>query len=501
MTDNVLVLGTGGRDHALAARYAESPHVGKAFIAPGNPGITRTTKAKKGHLIVVPDLHEFSDISAFCGDNNISHVDVGPEDPLNRGVVDFLYEDGIRALGPTKKYAQLESDRAFTHQFLLDAGVPLPDFAVFDNSADALNYARTVGYRVVVKANGPAAGKGTFVCDDRRGEDAERAIKIIMKDRRFDASGDRVVVEKREDGEELSFFAYLDGKHVLPLTGYAQDYPEAFDPDDSRGMFGFSYGFEGKGLRRGLNELGLDIGIAEQAPERRVQMIDEALRESRKMPGNPNTGGMGSFYPHRLWSEGLTDRIIAEIVNPTANAIYNKLGWEYRGVLYFGLNMDEYGGLKVFEINVRHGDPEMEVIGRALKTDQFELASATLNGTLNEIDQVWNGRHYADVVAVVGNSDSSDGRRPGYPGRYGLGYRVTGTEDMDRGIALFYAGVGEKDGNLVTNSGRVLHVVAGGSSAREARKSAYSNISKIRFLDENGKNHLRFRNTIGDGYE
>jgi phosphoribosylamine--glycine ligase len=449
----VLVYGSGGRDHCLADTYADSQHVDKVFFTPGNPGVNYTSKGKRG-LIELVKLADFSQVADFCADKGVDLVDVGSENPLEEGLIDVLNERGIRTVGPQKAFSRLESDRAFTDDLLTKIGVPKPEYRVFDDPDKAREYVRNIGYQVVVKANGLAAGKGALVCDDV--QEAEAAVQSLMVEKIFGDSGNRVVIEERKYGTEISFFAYLDGRHVLPLRMFAQDYKPAFDPENTAAIQDFG--------------------------------------------GNLNTGGTGCYCPHKLLSPWLVNRIIKEIVNPTVNAVYNQLGWAYKGVLYFGLNLDPYDHLDVFEINVRHGDPEWEVLGRKLSTDLFELGTAVWEGTLDRVKQVWNQQHYVDVIAMEGRSKASRGWNKGYPGRYGKGHRIAGLEDMERGIALYFAGVDEDpEKGLVTYGGRVLHVVAGDATLEAARDKAYRNVRKIAFLDHYNENAncMRFRQGIG----
>ncbi len=449
----VLVYGSGGRDHCLADSYGDSQHVDKVYITPGNPGVSYTPKGKRG-LIEVVKLEDFNRVADFCKEHEVDLVDVGSENPLEEGLIDILSERGTRTIGPRKDYVKLESDRAFTDDLLKKIGVPIPEYRVFDDPDQAKAYVRNIGYQVVVKANGLAAGKGAIVCEDVL--DAEAAIDQIMVQKAFGDSGNRVVIEERKYGDEISFFAYLDGKHVLPLRMFARDYKPAFDPDDKESI--------------------------------------------EKFGGNLNTGGTGCYCPHRLVTPWLVNRIIKEIVNPFVNEIYNELGWAYQGVVYFGLNLDPYENLDVFEINVRHGDPEWQVIARKLSTDLFEIGMAVCDGTLDGVKQVWNDQHYVDVIAMEGRSKASRGWNKGYPGRYGKGHRILGLDDVERGVAIYFAGVDENpEKGLVTYGGRVLHVIAGDSTLEGAREKAYRNIQKITFEDHNNKNNscLRFRKTIG----
>jgi len=451
----VLVYGSGGRDHCLADKYADSQHVEKVYFSPGNPGVLYTPKGRSDRkLIETLRLRDFEALADFCLEKGVSLVDVGSENPLSEGLVDMLNGKGIRTVGPKQEYCKIESDRAFTDDMLRRIGVPKPEYRVFEDPDQAKEYVRNIGYQVVVKANGLAAGKGAIVCEDV--PEALAAIDLIMVKRAFGDSGRKVVIEERKYGTELSFYAYLDGKHVLPLRMLAQDYKPAFDPDDTDAIERFG--------------------------------------------GNLNTGGTGCYCPHKLLSPWLVNRIIKEIVNPTVNEIYNHLGWQYKGVLYFGLNLDPYDELDVFEINVRHGDPEWQVLGRKLSTDLFEIGMAVWEGTLDRVEQVWNNQSYVDVIAMEGRSKASRGWNKGYPGRYGKGHKVTGLDELERGIAIYFAGVDEDSNKgLVTYGGRVLHVVAGDATLEGAREKAYRNIKNLAFVDHNnnGENCLRFRHTIG----
>ena len=453
----VLVYGTGGRDHSLADKYGDSQHVKKVYFFPGNAGVPYTQKGKR-ELIECKDIRDFNEVAKFCVENNVDLVDVGSENPLEEGLVDILNEKGIRTIGPKKEYVRLESDRAFTDNILREIGVGKPEYRVFDNSEEAKKYVRNIGYQVFVKANGLAAGKGAIGCDNVI--QAENAIDKLMVEKIFGESGNRVVIEERKYGTEISFYVYLDGKHALPLKMFVQDYKQAFDQNDEESIAEFG--------------------------------------------GNLNTGGTGCYAPHKLVTPWLVNRIIKEIVNPTVNAIYNRgdlgLGWNYKGVLYFGLNLDPYNQLDVFEINVRHGDPEWEVLSRKLSTDLFEIGMAVWEGNLDQIHPVWNNQHYVDIVAMEGRSKASKGWNKGYPGRYGKGHVVAGLDRIEKGIAIYFSGVREDlERGLVTDGGRVLHIIAGDATLEGAREKAYRNIEYLSLLDHNNNNSncLRYRKTIG----
>ncbi len=451
----VLVYGSGGRDHCLADKYADSQHVEKVYFAPGNPGVLFTPKGKRGLIeqVKLADPNDFNEVAKFCKENKVDLVDVGSENPLSSGIVNVLNDNDIPTVGPKKEYTVLEGDRVFTDFLLKSTDIGKPEYAVFNNPEKAKKYVKNIGYQVVVKANGLAAGKGAIVCDNV--EDALLAIDDIMVKRKFGKSGERVVIEQRKYGTEISFFVYLDGVNAMPLKMFCQDYKPAFDAHD--------------------------------------------MESIEKFGGNLNTGGTGCCCPHNLVKAPLVNRIIAEIVNPTVNAIYNEYGWNYKGVIYFGLNLDPDNNLEIFEINVRHGDPEFEVLARKFSTDFFELGMAVWEGKLDRVKQIWNDRFYVDVIGMEGRSKASRGWNPGYPKRYGKNHKIEGLDELDRGIAVYFAGVDvHEEKGLVTHGGRVLHLVAGGKTLDEARKLAYCNIEKIRFIDEKqNANCIRYRKTIG----
>jgi len=453
MTMKVLVYGGGARNHAICDKYGNSQHVDKVYFANGNPGVYFTHKGKKG-LIEVVNFNDFDELADFCVKNNVSLVDVGPEKPLSAGIIDVLNAKGIATVGPKKEYCVLESDREFTDKLLQKIGVPKPEWKAFDNAEKAKEYVKKINYQVVVKANGLADGKGAIVCDNV--QDALNAIDLIMVKKQFGESGEKVVIEERKYGTEISFFVFMDGKHALPMKMFAQDYKKAFDDDDK-----------------------VNIGEFE---------------------GNPNTGGAGSYCPHKLMSPWLVNRIIKEIVNPTVKAIYNDFKWNYKGILYFGLNLDPYDALEVFEINVRWGDPEGQVLMRKLSSDLYEIGMATWEGKLNQIELKYNTQHYVNIVGMEGKSKGSRSWYKGYPGRSGYDHKISGLDKLDDGIALYFGGVClNPNKELLTLRGRVLNVVAGDKTLEEARKKAYENIQKIKFLDHrnNNKNCMRFRNGIG----
>jgi phosphoribosylamine--glycine ligase len=504
---NILVVGSGGRDDRLARKYAQNPDV-ITYFAPGHAGIEYTQEGKQGRIIRVP-LKEPGDIAGLHREIGIDLVDVGPEGWLSNGIVDACYGLGIPAIGPLSEYTRIESDREFTDIILSEIGEEKfgdpytikPEWKAFTNPEEAVKYAKEIGYQVVVKANGLAEGKGAIVCNDT--SDAIEAIKRIMKGKKiFGDSGNKIVIEERKYGEEISFFAYLDGKNVWPFRVFAKDYKQAFDPDDLAGMFVYQHGLYPDNIKKNLQKMGLKLEreIEKMTDSEKIEYLNEFLNKSGAKLLNPNTGGTGCIAPHKLAEPELVDRIINEIVFPFTDKIYGK-GWNYRGVLYFGLNLDSDNKLDVFEINVRHGDPEAEVLLGKLQNDLFNLGKATWEGRLDKIEQRWNDNYYVDVIAMTGRAKSPSGGwfKP-YPGRYGKGYRIEGLDDMDKDISVFYAGVEkDEDRGLVSSGGRVLHIVASSPDSKEAIEKSYSNIGRLEFLDHrnNNENILRYRKTIG----
>jgi phosphoribosylamine--glycine ligase len=448
----VLVCGSGGRDHCLADNYADSQHVDEVYLVPGNPGVLYTPKGQRGS-IKLAKVSDFAQLIDLCVEKKVDLVDVGSENPLKEGLIDALTSKGIPCVGPLAQFVAIEDKRSFTNALLDKFRIPKPRWMAFTDPESAKKHIRNVGYQVVVKDENVAAGKGSLVCEDA--SDACQAVDDLFA-KQYGNVGEKIIVEERKHAIEISAFAYLDGKNVMPLRMFAQDYKPAFDSDDTESISQFG--------------------------------------------GNLNTGGTGCYCPHKLFTPQLMNRIISEIINPFAyEVVYGELGWGYKGVLYFGLGLDEWGRLWVYEINVRHGDPEWEVLARKLSTDLFEIGMAVWNGTLDKIKQVWNQRYYVDVIAMEGKSKAARGWNKGYPGRYGKGHRIVGLNEVGKDIAIYFAGVDEDQyKGLVTFGGRVLHVVAGDLILENARKKAYENIRKIAFLDHYNDevNCMRFREQI-----
>ncbi len=416
----VLVVGSGGRDHAIAWKFTQSPKVSKVYVAHGNAGISRTAECVNAQTI--------EEMLDFAIKEKIDLAFVGPEKPLSAGIVDLFRKHNIPIVGPDKRASRLESSKCDTKVLLRELGIPVADFEIFDDPSKAKTYVRSVGYPVVVKADGLAAGKGSLVCSTS--EEAEEAITLIMEEKIFGDAGNRVDIEKRLYGRELSFFCFTDGRTIVPMVA-AQDYKRAYDND------------EGK-----------------------------------------NTGGMGSYSPHPWLTEELTKKIMDKVAIPLIKGISQKDIF-YQGVLYFGLMLvEEKGDITpyVLEINIRLGDPEAQVILPRLRTDIVDVCEAILEGKLDQLKLEWDPSYYLCLIAVSGRCKGKKGWYKGYPDRYKIGVPIYGIDDIDPQCLVFHSGTGfNEKGEFITTGGRVLGIVSKGSTLKEAREIAYREMKKIHF--------------------
>ncbi|HUE31233.1 MAG TPA: phosphoribosylamine--glycine ligase [Verrucomicrobiae bacterium] len=333
----VLVIGSGGREHALAWKLRQSPSLDALYCAPGNAGIAE-------HAECVPiAADDVKGLLRFAEERRIDLTVVGPELPLTLGLVDRFTAAGLRAFGPTAAAARLEGSKAFTKELLRHERVPTAFFGVFGDPDDAARYVREVGAPVVVKADGLASGKGVFICATVA--EALEAVDELMRARLFGDAGSRVVVEEFLEGEEVSFMALTDGTTVLPLAP-SQDHKRALDGD------------------RG-----------------------------------PNTGGMGAYSPAPIVTPALQDRILREIMEPVVRGLARQ-GVRYTGVLYAGLMVQD-GRAKVLEFNVRFGDPEAQVLLVRLRSDLLELLERTCEGRLAGATIEWDARAAVCVVLAA----------------------------------------------------------------------------------------------------
>ena len=406
----ILVLGSGGREHAIVRKLKESPKVTELYCAPGNGGI--------GHdATCVPiSVMDKEKVTAFAKENQIDLVFVAPDDPLAAGMVDALNEAGVRAFGPTAAAAQIEASKVFSKNLMKKYGIPTAGYEVFSEPDKALSYIREKGrYPVVVKADGLALGKGVLICEDEKA--AEDAVKEIMEDKVFGASGNHVVVEEFLTGPEVSVLAFTDGHCVKPMVS-SKDHKRALDGD--------------KGL---------------------------------------NTGGMGTVSPNPYYDGAMAQRCMQEIFLPTIRAMQQE-GRPFKGCLYFGLMLTP-DGPKVIEYNARFGDPETQVVLPRLKTDLVTIIESVIDGTLENVDIQWSKEAAACVVMASGGYPVKYEK-----GKVITGLDENGQLP---GVTVYHAGTAEKDGCLVTSGGRVLGVTALASTLDEALQKAYDAVEKIHF--------------------
>ena len=406
----VLVIGGGGREHALAWKAARSPMVEKVFVAPGNAG-TATEPGCENVPVAAEDVAALVDFAAREG---VGLTIVGPEAPLVAGVVDAFRARGLKCFGPTADGARLEGSKAFTKAFLARHGIPTAAYGDFTDVEAACEFIRAQGAPIVVKADGLAAGKGVIVAASV--EEACAAVRDMLAGNRFGAAGARVVVEEFLRGEEASFIAMVDGSHILPLAS-SQDH-KARDEGD-----------------RG-----------------------------------PNTGGMGAYSPAPVVDAALHERIMDEVMRPTVAGLAAE-GTPYTGFLYAGVMVGEDGVPRVLEFNCRFGDPETQPILFRMKSDLVALCLAALEGRLDETGCEWDPRASLGVVMAAG----------GYPDSYRKGDPIRGL-GADAGLddaKIFHAGTRLADGQVVTNGGRVLCVVALGDTVTEAQARAYELAGKV----------------------
>jgi phosphoribosylamine--glycine ligase len=335
---NILVVGGGGREHALVWKIAQSPLVERIHCAPGNPGIARLAEC---HDIGVND---FDTLVALAREKNVGLVVVGPEDPLSRGIADRFAAEGINVFGPRATAAELEASKAFAKQLMTRKNIPTAAFEEFDDANRAVEYVRAHGVPLVVKANGLAAGKGVVVARDE--EAAIDAIRSMMQDRVFGEAGGRVVIEDCLVGEEASILAFTDGRTVIPMVA-SQDHKPVFDGDQG-----------------------------------------------------PNTGGMGAYAPAPLITRDMLDEITRTVLQPCVDGMA-EAGRPYSGVLYAGL-MITSDGPKVIEFNCRFGDPETQVVLPLLESDLVPILLACCDGTLEQQRLEWSRGACVSVVMASG---------------------------------------------------------------------------------------------------
>lgn len=414
---NILIIGNGGREHALAWKAAQGAEVERVYVAPGNAGTALEDKVE--NLPIEP--MDFDGLAKFAEQHRIALTIVGPEAPLVAGIVDFFSERGLPCFGPSRRAAQLEGSKSFTKQFLQRHNIPTADYACFTEVAPAIAYLRSKGAPIVVKADGLAAGKGVVVATTLA--EAEAAVQDMLSGNAFGAAGCRVVIEEYLEGEEASFIVVVDGEHVLPMAT-SQDHKRVGDGDTG-----------------------------------------------------PNTGGMGAYSPAPVVSSAIHQRIMEEVIYPTVRGMAAE-GNRYLGFLYAGLMISADGTPKVIEYNCRFGDPETQPIMLRLQSDLVQICLSALQGTLDQQQVSWDPQPAVGVVMAAGGYPGQyekgqviDGlEEAGFlPGKvFHAGSTLVQTADSS-------------SPQVVTAGGRVLCATASGSDIAEAQRNAYAIADKIRW--------------------
>ena len=412
----LLVIGSGGREHALVWKLAQSPHVTELWCAPGNAGIA-LEKLRNGKQVLCVDFaaDDLEGLLACALINKIDLTVVGPDNPLALGVVDLFQKNDLRIWGPNRKAAQFESSKVFAQKFMEKYGIPTARAGVFVNAKHARNFAASLNGRCAVKADGLALGKGVIVCGDVAA--ADRAIDEILVSKAFGKAGATLVIQEFLEGVEVSLHALCDGK-TARLFPTSQDHKRALDGD------------------QGLN-----------------------------------TGGMGTYSPTPFLSDAELKHVGEQILNPWLKGCAEE-GIDFCGILYPGVMLTK-DGPKVLEFNARFGDPETQVYLTLLENDLVELLDASVDGKLGKIELKWKPGASVCVAMASG----------GYPGNYAKGKVITGLDAANAlpNTKVFHAGTAVKDGQIVTNGGRVLGVTAWAGDLRAAQTNAYAAVEKIQF--------------------
>ena len=428
----VLVVGKGAREHALAWKLAQSPHIEQLYAAPGSPGIAEHAQCL-GDIRVDLDISQRSQLETeilklrdFATAEGIGLTVVGPESALAAGIVDHFQEVGLTIFGPTEAAARIECDKAFSKELMAAIGVPTAAHRLFTSSDRAIEYIHKQGTPIVVKASGLAAGKGAIVCATEA--DAVTAVREILDERIFGDSGAQVVIEEFMEGEEASLFAICDGERYVNLVA-AQDHKPIGEGDTG-----------------------------------------------------PNTGGMGAYAPAPVLTPELIERTNREVTEPVLAELARR-GAPYRGVLYVGLMVTE-AGPKVVEFNCRFGDPETQVVLPLLHSDLLDLLLASARGDLSQAGPVKLDEEHAAVCVVMASG--------GYPGGYETGRPIEGASCAEE-VLVFHAGTALEGRQLVTGGGRVLAVTAIDVDIPAAVQAAYGAIEGIHFDDAYWRRDIGYR--------
>lgn len=429
----VLVVGSGGREHALSWKIAQSPHVARVLVLPGNGCTASPNTSGSGKISnLAEDVKNHSAVIASCVQHTVELVVVGPEDPLAEGLADSLVQAGLKCFGPSKAAAEIEASKAFSKDFMARHMIPTAEFKNFTDYDAAIAYIDQVKHNVVIKASGLAAGKGVLLPANK--EEARQAVKEVMVDKAFGAAGNEVVIEEFMEGPEASIFAFSDGTHFVCMPA-AQDH-------------------------------------------KRIGNCDTGL----------NTGGMGAYCPAPVVTPELAKQIETTIVKPAVQGLKAE-GKPFVGCLFTGVMLTAKGPMTL-EYNCRFGDPETEVVLPLLDdengNDLYEILLACASGTLDKMDVRWKSEHAATIVMAS----------EGYPEKYPKGLIISGIEKANthEGTRVFAAGVGGGQGApLVTSGGRVLTVTGQGKSLIKAVQRAYTGVHEISFQGAQYRHDIAYR--------
>jgi phosphoribosylamine---glycine ligase len=416
----ILVVGSGGREHAMAWRIAQSPRVQVVYVAPGNGGT-----ATEPNVQNIP-ITSIDTLIAFVEREEIALTVVGPEGPLSEGIVDQFRAKGLKIFGPTKAAAQLESSKDFAKAFMARHKIPTAKYESFSDATKAHAYIESQGAPIVVKADGLAAGKGVVVALTLA--EAHAAVDDMLKDNRFGAAGALVVIEEFLAGEEASFIVMVDGQNVLALAS-SQDHKRLRDNDEG-----------------------------------------------------PNTGGMGAYSPAPCVTPSIHAQVLREIIQPTVAGLA-KEGIQFTGFLYAGIMIDDKGKARTLEFNCRLGDPETQPIMARMKSDFVGLLEKAIAGKLANIEIEWDRRTALSVVMAAGGypEDPTKGDLISGLSEKGASTEVEGKNGQTIEALVFHAGTSLSEGQIHTAGGRVLGVTGLGDSIRMAQQNAYSAVNQIKF--------------------
>ncbi|HSY43464.1 MAG TPA: phosphoribosylamine--glycine ligase [Candidatus Acidoferrum sp.] len=413
----LLVIGSGGREHAMVWKLAQSPHVSQLWCAPGNAGIAQERLAKNGAPVECVNIsaEDLPKLLTFVQEKKIDLTVVGPDNPLALGIVDLFQKNGRRIWGPNQKAAQFESSKVFSQTFMEKHGIPTARAGTFADAATAKKFAAELGGKCAVKADGLALGKGVLICANIA--EANKAIDDILVAKSFGTAGAKIVIQEFLEGVEISLHAICDGK-TAKLFPTSQDHKRALDGD------------------QGLN-----------------------------------TGGMGTYCPTPFLSDAELKKVGDAILNPWVRGCTAE-GIDFRGILYPGIMLTK-NGPRVLEFNARFGDPETQVYLTRLENDFVELLDASVNGTLDKIELKWKPQ--ASVCIVIASGGYPGNYEKGKP------IRGLDDAAKLSGVKVFHAGTALKDGQVVTSGGRVLGVTALGKDLKAAQAAAYAAVEKICF--------------------